>query len=339
MVGRSRDLSQPRLLSTGIFSLLLRKRVCSTWYRPYSLRVALNSQALGMQTTVSAIIPTHNRSGSIIRALKSVYAQQTALDEIIVVDDGSTDDTAELIKCEFPEALLISQERHGVSHARNRGVDAAQGEWLAFLDSDDEWLPNKIQAQLEMVSGNSGSLIVHSDEIWIRNGKRVNPMKKHKKHGGWIFEHCLERCVISPSSVLLHCSLFHEFGNFDETLPVCEDYDLWLRLTATLPVLHIPRPLVRKYGGHSDQLSRSEWGIDRYRIRSLEKLLSSKKLKTEQIGYALAELIRKIEIYLTGAYRRQRYAEIQCYEEKKAFYENMQSSPLLTASSKSRYNA
>jgi len=289
-----------------------------------------------MQTTVSAIIPTYNRVGPIIRALQSVYAQQTVLDEIIVVDDGSTDDTAGRIKCEFPETLLISQERHGVSHARNRGIDAAQGEWIAFLDSDDEWLPNKIQTQLGMVSGSSESLIIHSDEIWIRNGRRVNPMKKHKKHGGWIFEQCLERCVISPSSVLLHSSIFQQFGNFDETLPVCEDYDLWLRLTAMLPVLHIPRPLVRKYGGHSDQLSRSEWGIDRYRIRSLEKLLSSKKLKTEQMGAALAELIRKIEIYLAGAYRRQRYAEIKCYEEKKAFYENMQSNSLLTASSKSR---
>jgi len=267
-----------------------------------------------------------------MRALRSVYAQQDLIDEVIVVDDGSIDDTISVIGCEFPEALLISQKRHGVSHARNRGIDAAQGEWLAFLDSDDEWLPKKIQVQLAAVNEDLESRIVHGDEIWIRNGKRVNPMNKHKKHGGWIFERCLRRCLISPSSVLLHRSIFQEFGNFDETLPVCEDYDFWLRLTSLLPVIHIPKPLVTKYGGHPDQLSRSEWGIDRYRIRSLEKLLASKKLTTKQIAPTLTELIRKIDIYLIGAYRRKRYSEAQCYEQKKTFYKHIELGFLSTAS-------
>ena len=279
--------------------------------------------------TVSAINPTHNRGQTVLRALRSVYAQRVPVNEVIVVDDGSSDDTAERIQVEFPGVILISQNQHGVSHARNRGIDAARGEWLAFLDSDDEWLPIKIETQLNAVRNNSSYRICHSNEIWIRNGRRVNPMDKHKKYGGWIFEHCLPRCAISPSSVLLHRSAVEEFGSFDESLPVCEDYDLWLRLTATLPVMHIPEPLVKKYGGHTDQLSRSQWGMDRYRIRSLEKLLAAKTLTTVQERQALVELTRKINIYLAGARRRQRKNEMVIYACKEAFYRSLLASSSL----------
>ena len=279
--------------------------------------------------TVSAIIPTHNRGQTVLRALRSIYAQRVPVNEVIVVDDGSSDDTAERIQVEFPGVILISQNQHGVSHARNRGIDAARGEWLAFLDSDDEWLPIKIETQLNAVRNNSSSRICHSNEIWIRNGRRVNPMDKHKKYGGWIFEHCLPRCAISPSSVLLHRSAVEEFGSFDESLPVCEDYDLWLRLTATLPVMHIPEPLIKKYGGHTDQLSRSRWGMDRYRIRSLEKLLAAKTLTTAQERQALVELTRKIDIYLAGARRRQRKNEMAVYACKDAFYRGLLASSSL----------
>ncbi len=273
--------------------------------------------------TVSAIIPTHNRSQTVLRALRSVYAQRILVNEVIVIDDGSSDDTVARIQAEFPGVILICQTQHGVSHARNRGIDAAQGEWLAFLDSDDEWLPIKVETQLNAVRNNPSSRICHSNEIWIRNGRRVNPMNKHRKHGGWIFEHCLPRCVISPSSVLLHRSAIEEFGNFDESLPVCEDYDLWLRLTATLPVMHIPKPLIKKYGGHADQLSGSRWGMDRYRIWSLEKLLAAKTLNAAQERQALGELTRKIDIYLTGARRRRRRNEIAIYACKEAFYRGL----------------
>ena len=279
--------------------------------------------------TVSAIIPTHNRSQTVLRALRSVYAQRILVNEVIVIDDGSSDDTVARIQAEFPGVILICQTQHGVSHARNRGIDAAQGEWLAFLDSDDEWLPIKVETQLNAVRNNPSSRICHSNEIWIRNGRRVNPMNKHRKHGGWIFEHCLPRCVISPSSVLLHRSAIEEFGNFDESLPVCEDYDLWLRLTATLPVMHIPKPLIKKYGGHADQLSGSRWGMDRYRIWSLEKLLAAKTLTTAQERQALGELTRKIDIYLTGARRRRRRNEIAIYACKEAFYRGLLASSSL----------
>lgn len=274
--------------------------------------------------TISVIIPTYNRIDLIGRALCSVYAQNDLITEVIVVDDGSTDRTVSLVKAKFPKVLVISQERCGVSHARNRGIEAAQGEWLAFLDSDDKWLKSKIRLQIDTIRKDPKTRFVHSDEIWIRHGKRVNPMKKHKKQGGYIFKDCLKRCLISPSSTMLHRSIFEEFGEFDENLQLCEDYDFWLRITAILPVSYIPTPLIQKYGGHSDQLSRSQWGIDRYRIQSLEKIIASKALTPEQTRHTLDELLIKLDIYLKGAYRRQRFTEIESYERKKTFYKKMQ---------------
>jgi len=271
---------------------------------------------------VSVIIPTYNRGEVVLRALRSVFAQDHAVDQVIVVDDGSTDDTIERVERNFPGVELIVQTNHGVSHARNRGIERARNEWLAFLDSDDEWLPGKITAQLAAIMSDGISRVCHSDEIWVRNGRRVNPMNKHRKYGGDIFLHCLPRCVMSPSSVVLHRSVVEELGGFDETLPVCEDYDLWLRIACQTTVLYVPEKLLIKYGGHKDQLSRSSWGMDRYRIQALEKLLLSEVLSETQSQKAIAEMLRKIEIYVAGAGRRHRWQEVQRYTQKRAHYEN-----------------
>ncbi len=271
---------------------------------------------------VSVIIPTYNRGEVVLRALRSVFAQDHAVDQVIVVDDGSTDDTIERVERYFPGVELIVQTNHGVSHARNRGIERARNEWLAFLDSDDEWLPGKITAQLAAIMSDGISRVCHSDEIWVRNGRRVNPMNKHRKYGGDIFLHCLPRCVMSPSSVVLHRSVVEELGGFDETLPVCEDYDLWLRIACQTTVLYVPEKLLIKYGGHEDQLSRSSWGMDRYRIQALEKLLLSEVLSETQSQKAIAEMLRKIEIYVAGAGRRHRWQEVQRYTQKRAHYEN-----------------
>ena len=271
---------------------------------------------------VSVIIPTYNRGEVVLRALRSVFAQDHAVDQVIVVDDGSTDDTIERVERNFPGVELIVQTNHGVSHARNRGIERARNEWLAFLDSDDEWLPGKITAQLAAIMSDGISRVCHSDEIWVRNGRRVNPMNKHRKYGGDIFLHCLPRCVMSPSSVVLHRSVVEELGGFDETLPVCEDYELWLRIACQTTVLYVPEKLLIKYGGHEDQLSRSSWGMDRYRIQALEKLLLSEVLSETQSQKAIAEMLRKIEIYVAGAGRRHRWQEVQRYAQKRAYYEN-----------------
>ncbi|MGH9324466.1 MAG: glycosyltransferase family 2 protein [Vicinamibacteria bacterium] len=255
--------------------------------------------------TVSVVIPTHNRRDLVCRAIRSVLAQTRAPGEILVVDDGSTDDTATHLSREHPEVVVLVQENRGVSAARNRGILASRGSLIAFLDSDDEWLERKLERQLEAMDSSPDIPLCHTEEIWIRRGRRVNPMKKHQKFGGHIFERALPRCVISPSSALAHRRLFEEAGLFDESLPACEDYDLWLRVTARFAVLFVDEPLIVKYGGHEDQLSRRHWGMDRFRIRALEKILAERILREGDRRAAEAALARKVEIFTRGARKRE----------------------------------
>jgi glycosyltransferase involved in cell wall biosynthesis len=269
---------------------------------------------------ISVIIPTHNRAGLIGRALTSIFAQTFAPVEVIVVDDGSTDHTEALVRDRFPQVSYLRQPQQGVSRARNLGIQRAQGEWLSFLDSDDEWLPHKLALQRHALQHKSPCRLCHTDEIWIRRGKRVNPMKKHAKHGGAIFRHCLPRCVISPSSVMIHRTVFERVGHFDESLPVCEDYDLWLRICARYEVLYVPEKLLVKYGGHDDQLSAQYWGMDRFRIRALEKILECEKLSSPDREAVLRVLQEKIDIVLAGARKRNNLALMQEYAQKRRQY-------------------
>lgn len=251
--------------------------------------------------SISVIIPTYNRAHLLPRCLDSVISQELKPLEIIVVDDGSTDATRDLVQRDYPGIKLISQENKGVSAARNAGIDAASGDWLAFLDSDDAWLPGKLNRQMQTVRKSPDISIVHTDEIWIRNGVRVNPHLKHRKYGGSIFKYCLPLCVISPSSVMIHRRVFDRVGLFDETLPVCEDYDLWLRICARMPVAFVREPLITKYGGHPDQLSTRYRGMDRFRIRSLDRILNEVELEPSDREAAIDTLVGKIRIYLNGA--------------------------------------
>ena len=164
-------------------------------------------------------------------------------------------------------------QQQGASYARNLGIRQAQGDWIALLDSDDMWLPHKLQRQVACVQQNPQLQIVHGEEIWIRKGVRVNPRQIHRKSGGMIFFSCLPRCMISPSAVLIKKTLFAQVGMFAEDLPVCEDYDLWLRITARYAVGFVEQAIVVKYGGHRDQLSRQYAAIDCYRALALSRLL------------------------------------------------------------------
>lgn len=262
---------------------------------------------------ISVIIPTFNRAKTLPRALESIRRQTYPPSEIILIDDGSTDETPRVIARQFPEVRYIRQENRGVSSARNTGIKAAVGEWIAFLDSDDEWLPKKLEKQVEALQHHPEYQICHSDEIWIRRGTRVNPMKKHRKYGGYIFQQCLPLCIISPSSVLIHHSVFQEVGMFDENLPACEDYELWLRICARYPVLYIEKPLIVKYGGHADQLSRRFWGMDRFRIYALEKIIRHGQLSPGDKQAAVQTLIEKTRIYINGALKRDRADEVEKY--------------------------
>ena len=263
--------------------------------------------------TVSAVLPTRDRSRLLRRALESVLAQSRPADEIIVVDDGSQDDTAEWLPAEFPQVRYLQQDHAGVSAARNRGVAAATGAWISFLDSDDEWRPNKLARQLDAVTAQPEFSICHTNEIWMRDGRRVNQKNRHRKAGGHIFQRCLPLCAISPSAVMIRRELLESVGGFDEALPVCEDYDLWLRLCAHHPVLYLEEPLVIKYGGHDDQLSRSYWGMDRFRIQALDRILDA-ELRPEDRSAALEVLLGKIDVYVRGARKRGKHDEAARYQ-------------------------
>ena len=266
---------------------------------------------------ISVIIPTYNRMALLRRALKSVTTQVFAPAEVIVVDDGSTDQTIAMVTEKFPNIRLITQQNRGVSAARNRGIEAAAGEWVAFLDSDDEWLPGKLAEQVSFIRQNRDFKVCHTDEIWIRCGRRVNPKKKHRKPEGWIFGDCLPLCCVSPSSILIHGSVFDDVGAFDTTLPACEDYDLWLRIFARYQAGLVTKPLVIKYGGHEDQLSKRHWGMDRFRVAALEKLLESDVLDERQRSLTINTLADKCGILIKGFEKRdntelaQRFKDIQ----------------------------
>jgi glycosyltransferase involved in cell wall biosynthesis len=271
------------------------------------------------QPDISVIIPAFNRAHTLPKALDSVLSQTLKPREIIVVDDGSTDETNAVL-ANYPGLCIISQDNRGVSAARNMGIKKAGGEWLAFLDSDDEWLKEKLEKQWDAICIDD-KLICHTEEIWIRNGQRVNPMKKHKKFGGIIYERCLPLCVISPSSVMIHRSVFKDVGVFDESLEVCEDYDLWLRICAKYSVLFIDEPLIVKYGGHEDQLSRKYWGMDRFRVKALEKMMSFGALNDEDEKATVNMILQKCGIIINGMKKRGNNDEAEKWQSKIEKYE------------------
>ena len=271
--------------------------------------------------SISVVIPTLNRSISLKRALNSVLSQSYQPEEIIVVDNGSTDDTEEMIKYQFPQVTILRERKLGVSAARNKGIKASKGDWVAFLDSDDEWCAPKLERQMDSRLNSLGSFrLIHTNEVWKKNNVFVNQMKKHKKKGGDIFFQCLSLCCISPSSALIEKNVFKDFGYFDENLPACEDYDFWLRFCAKEKVLFANDELLIKHGGHSDQLSQKFWGMDRFRVYSIEKLITKGGLSYKYNSAALEVLLAKINVLIKGGLNHKNFRLVDFYSKKKDFW-------------------
>jgi glycosyltransferase involved in cell wall biosynthesis len=257
---------------------------------------------------ISVIIPTYNRPDMVIEAVDSVLNQNFPDMELIVVDDGSTDETLDRLDAYGSRVTLLSQANKGVSAARNYGVSKSSGRYVAFLDSDDFWLPGKLFAQMDFFLNQPDARICQTEEIWVRRGHRVNPKFKHHKPSGMIFSQSLALCLVSPSAVMLRRDLFDEMNGFDESLPACEDYDLWLRIACRYPIYLIDTPLIVKRGGHGDQLS-AQPCLDKYRIQSLAGLLRNAPLSESQRVETLRVLSEKCRIYGQGCLKRGKDSE------------------------------
>ena len=250
---------------------------------------------------VTVIIPTFDRAKLVKRAIASILTQTYTDFELIIIDDGSRDETKEAVSSFNDKRITyIFQENSGVSAARNAGIKKARSGLISFLDSDDEWHPLKLEKQITFMRENPQLFISQTDEIWIRHGRRVNPMKKHTKYAGMIYERCLKLCLVTPSSAMMRRELFDEVGLFDESLPACEDYDLWLRIAHKYPVGLIKEKLITKYGGHDTQLSKKFTGIDRFRIQAMLKILKSNVLTPDKAKATEKELKKKCAIYGNG---------------------------------------
>lgn len=255
----------------------------------------------------SIIIPVCDRPDLLKRAVDSVIHQSFSDWECHIVDDGSA--TPHPHYHNLQNSLKEGIHYHyyslnrGVSWARNCGFNLSRGEWISFLDSDDKWLPEKLSAVKSYIETNPDIKIFQTEEIWIRNGRQVNPPEYLRKREGNIFKESLERCLITTSSVVIHRSLLEE-ERWNERLPTCEDYDLWLRLAARYPIGLLKKPLTIRYQNYgSDQLSKKYPIMDQFRLQALKKFIKTSHDKTKK-QLAGGVLIKKAAIILNGASKR-----------------------------------
>lgn len=263
----------------------------------------------------SVIIPTYNRENYLKKAVQSVLSQTCGDWELIIIDDGSTDNTKTLISSYTdPRVKYFYQENKGVANARNRAIKESKSEYICPLDSDDWWDKRKLEVQNEYLTKYPEYKIFHTQEIWYKNGQLLPQKEKHKKPSGIIFPNCLPLCCVSISTAVIHKSVFTEIGMFDENLIACEDYDFWLRISTKYPVYLIDTPLTLKDGGRPDQLSNKIAGLDKYRIIALIKLYKSGELNASQKEGVRQEIVKKATIYMKGCIKREKKEEAEYYQ-------------------------
>jgi glycosyltransferase involved in cell wall biosynthesis len=267
-----------------------------------------------MFPAVSVVIPTYNRAQFVFAAIASVIAQRATKFELIVVDDGSTDDTwrelertAAAVHAEHDYRVamrIVRTENRGVAAARNTGIALASAPLIAFLDSDDLWGPDKLACQIEYMRAHPQYVISQTDEYWLRSGASVNPGLRHRKAAGDIFIDSLRTCLVTPSTVIIHTALLRELDGFDEDFTAAEDYDLWLRILVRHQIGFVPEYHATRRSGHKGQLSATVPAIDRFRILALLKLLAGYDLSDAQRQAVCDVLAEKCGIYAKGLVRR-----------------------------------
>ena len=265
------------------------------------------------EALVSVVIPVYNRASLLQRALDSVKKQTLLPNEIIVVDDGSTQGSLDRVKDSHNDVKWLRQENAGVAAARNSGIKECKYEWIALLDSDDEWTPQKLECQIHHIRANRDCRAVHTEEKWIRNGNEVLPPQYLNKEPDRLWERSLHHCLICPSSALLHKSVFEQIGRFNEALLTCEDYDFWLRMLLEIPIGLVKKKLVIKHGGHADQLSTTTWGMDRFRVQALIKLSNRQDLDPSRREKLREVISKKSKILEQGARKRNKLDQAEQY--------------------------
>lgn len=233
---------------------------------------------------VSVIIPCYNAERYIGATIASVLAQDQPGMEIIVVDDGSSDGSVALVRSSFPEVRVEQQANAGVAAARNTGLALARGEWVAFVDADDVWLPGKLAAQFAQMRALPGCRMSYTAwQVWpsaeplpdsamlAQLAAVADDSARWSGASGWIYPQLLLDCVVWTSTVLAERSLFEETGGFDTGLRIGEDYDLWLRASRLTPILRVARPYAL-YRMHPASITRS-MPTDNYRARVIGRAL------------------------------------------------------------------
>lgn len=276
-----------------------------------------------MTPAVSVVIPTYDRLPLLREAVDSVFDQSYGAFELLVVDDASGDGTADWLRngsfaADHRLRPILLREHLGTPGAvRNRGAEAARAPLLAFLDSDDRWLPEKLARQLPLhIDG--ACRISHTRELWLREGRRVSQKGQKQRRRGDIFEDALKKCIIGPSTTVIDTELFRAHGGFDEELEVAEDYELWLRIAAFEKVCYLEESLTEKRAGAWEQLSEKYGQIEGFRIEALRRVLARQALPAERATTARSELARKLRIFAVGARKRGREAEARAVESEAA---------------------
>lgn len=230
---------------------------------------------LAKRPPASVIIPAYNYGPFIAQALDAALAQEGWSLQLIVVDDGSTDNTAQVVASYGAAVEYVRLQNSGVAVARNVGLDRAKGELICFLDADDVWFPDKLTTQWEALQRSPGAGLVFSDAIRIRkDGTHIDLYsEKVPQYGGWVFDKIMRRNFIQTSMVMMPRDVLESVGGFDEALPAWEDIDLWCRVAARYPFAYVPRPLeyYRMHGGFHTATRRQAHG----RLQSILKILAT----------------------------------------------------------------
>lgn len=255
-----------------------------------------------MRADVSVVIPAYNTAQYVATAIESALDQTAVPREVIVVDDGSSDETRAVVERFGGIVRYVFQQNQGVSAARNRGIDASSGRYVAFLDADDAWLPRKIEKQIAAIQRGNGRASYTAQ--WIVNDE-MRPLFVNRNGGRGASVDALltiGNVIGSPSSVLCERALFGEVGSFDGAFSTCADWEMWIRIATVTNFLFVDEPLLQ-YRVHGNNMSLEIALLERDSLRTLRKGFSSPVIGEELRELRRASLAHNYMV-LAGAYLR-----------------------------------